>query len=125
LKRALRALLVVLGAAALATGVIGLVVPLLPTTPFLLLSSLCFARSSPRVHGWLRGHRQLGAIIAAFEERRALPRRAKVLALATLWPSIACAAASMPAPVASLGLVALATAVTAWILKRPSSRRNA
>jgi uncharacterized membrane protein YbaN (DUF454 family) len=120
-----RAVRVAIGTAAVVAGVLGIFVPLLPTTPFLLLASACFARSSPRLHRWLREHRHLGPGIAAFEEGRGLPRRAKVLALATLWPSIAFAAASVPAPAAALGLIAIATAVTAWIARMPSRGRAA
>jgi uncharacterized membrane protein YbaN (DUF454 family) len=118
-------LLTLAGAACLVAGVVGIFVPLLPTTPFVLLASACFARSSPRLHRWLREHRQLGPYLLAFEEGRGLPRRAKVLALMTLWPSIAFAATSVPAPTAALGLVALATAVTAWIARMPCPARAA
>jgi hypothetical protein len=53
-------------------GVLGIPLPLLPTTPFLLLAAFCFARSSPRWHRWLVEHRVLGSYIAAFRERRGL-----------------------------------------------------
>lgn len=53
-------------------GIAGIPLPLLPTTPFLLLAAYCFARSSPRWHHWLVTHRVLGVYIAAFRERRGL-----------------------------------------------------
>jgi uncharacterized membrane protein YbaN (DUF454 family) len=72
------------GFVALGLGVAGVVLPLLPTTPFLLLAAFCFARSSQRLHGWLLGHRLLGPLIAAWQRERAIPRRAKIAACVTM-----------------------------------------
>jgi uncharacterized membrane protein YbaN (DUF454 family) len=58
-------------------GVLGIPLPLLPTTPFLLLAAFCFARSSSRWHRWLITHRVLGPYIAAFRERRGLTAEQK------------------------------------------------
>lgn len=119
---ALRAsLLATVGTAALVTGIIGLFVPLLPTTPFVLLASACYARGSPRLHRRLLAHPHLGACIRAFEEGRGLSRRAKGLALATLWVSIAGASLGMPPSPAKMALVAIACAVSAWIVAMPTS----
>lgn len=69
-----------IGAVALILGIIGIVVPVLPTTPFVLLAAACWARASPRFHHWLSRHRFFGPIIENWENRRAIPRRAKYLA---------------------------------------------
>lgn len=107
-----------LGAAAL--GVAGLVLPVLPTTPFLLLSAWAFARSSPRLEAWLRNHPRLGPPLSAWEERRAIPRGAKAVAVASLPASgfLVHAAGAGLAVTAAVG-VALAC-VGGWILTRPS-----
>jgi uncharacterized protein len=80
-----KALLVAAGSASLALAVLGVFLPLLPTTPFLLLASACYVRSSERLHGWLMGNRLLGGYIRNFKERRGVPVRAKVLTVVLLW----------------------------------------
>lgn len=74
-----RYLLISIGAVSLVLGLIGIVVPLLPTTPFLLLSAVCFANSSPRLHAWLIDHPQFGPPIKAWQQHHAIARPAKVL----------------------------------------------
>ena len=78
----------VMGALAVVLGVIGIFVPLLPTTPFLLLASWCFARGSRRLHGWLLSHRVFGEYLRNFEAGRGIPLRAKIVATALLWSSL-------------------------------------
>lgn len=70
----------ILGFAALAIGAIGIVVPFLPTVPFLLLAGVCFARSSAGLHHWLLAHPVFGPPIESWRARGAIPRRAKILA---------------------------------------------
>lgn len=68
------------GVTFLGVGLVGIVVPLLPTTPFLLLAIAGFSRSSPRFEAWLRGHPRLGPPIVAWEQHRSIALRAKILA---------------------------------------------
>lgn len=74
-----------LGSICLVCGIVGIFVPLLPTTPFLLLSAALFFRSSHRAYNWLLHHRYLGSYIRSFREEKAIPLRAKVIALSLLW----------------------------------------
>ena len=67
-----------LGLASLSMGMIGVVVPLLPTTPFVLLAAYAFARSSQRLHDWLMNHRHFGPLIQNWRDHRAIRRPAKV-----------------------------------------------
>lgn len=84
----MKILLNVIGCIAVVLAIIGIFLPLLPTTPFLLLASACFVRGSDRMHRWLRNHAMFGEYLRNFEDKRALPLRAKVLSLVLLWPSM-------------------------------------
>lgn len=92
MKKAWRVLLVALGTVACLLGVVGIVVPLLPTTPFLLLAAALYCRSSPRLYDRLLGHRRLGAYIRHFREERALPLRVKVVSVSLVWFTLSYAA---------------------------------
>lgn len=76
------------GALAVLLGILGLFLPLLPTTPFLLLASWCFARGSDRLHRWLLSHRVFGEYLRNFEAGRGIPLKAKILATVMLWTSL-------------------------------------
>ena len=81
---AVRTFLVILGGLSLVLGLLGIFVPLLPTTPFLLLAAALWVRSSPRLYAWLLSHRRLGPYIRNFRENRAIPLRAKVFSVTLL-----------------------------------------
>ena len=85
MNSAKKALLVAAGSICIVLAVLGVFLPLLPTTPFLLLASACYVRSSERLHGWLMGNRLLGGYIRNFKERRGIPVRAKVTTVILLW----------------------------------------
>ncbi|WP_295940540.1 YbaN family protein [uncultured Alistipes sp.] len=77
--------LAALGCISFVMGIIGIFVPLLPTTPFLLLAAALWVRSSPRLYDWLLAHPRLGEYIRNFRENRAIPLRAKVVSLTLMW----------------------------------------
>jgi uncharacterized membrane protein YbaN (DUF454 family) len=76
------------GILSVALGAIGIVVPLLPTTPLLLLAAACFVRSSDRLYSWLIGHRLFGSYIRNYREHRAVTWQTKVFTLVLLWLTI-------------------------------------
>jgi uncharacterized membrane protein YbaN (DUF454 family) len=77
----MRYLYLALGLAFVALGLAGVLLPVVPTTPFLIVAAGCFARSSPRLERWLLAHPRFGPVLQAWRERRAIPRKAKLLAL--------------------------------------------
>ena len=80
-----RILLVTCGTLCVIVGVLGIFLPVLPTTPFLLLAAFCYARSSERFYAWLVTHRWFGQYIRNYQEGKGLPLKQKILALVLLW----------------------------------------
>lgn len=87
-KELRRWLLMTIGVLAVGLGIAGIFLPLLPTTPFLLLAAACFIRSSDRLYQWLIQNKWFGSYIRNYQEYRALPLRAKVVALILLWTTM-------------------------------------
>ena len=112
-----------LGSLSLATGLLGLILPLLPTTVFVLIAAWAFARSSRRLHDRLVNHPRFGASIRLWQEQRAIPVRAKRLAITTLAFAAAINAWLLAGKPLILTAVLLVLAgVAGYILTRPSPR---
>lgn len=117
-ERFLRALLIAAGSVSLALAAVGIFIPFLPTTPFLLLSAACYARSSARLYTWLIGHRIFGRYIRSWREHRAIPLHAKIVLLSLLWLSIgATSVFATSKPAVRIILAGIAVGVTIVILK--------
>jgi len=80
----MRGLFLILGLLFLALAVLGVVLPGLPTTPFLLLAAGCFAKSSPRLYNWLLGNRTFGPMIQDWQEHRCISRRVRNIAVGSM-----------------------------------------
>lgn len=76
---------VLLGSLSLALGILGIFLPLLPTTPFLLLTAALWIKGSPRLYQRLLAHKRLGPYIRQFREQRAIPLRAKIVSVSLVW----------------------------------------
>jgi hypothetical protein len=117
LKPAMRIALLVAGVLCVILGVIGIFLPILPTTPFLLLAAACFARSCDSCHAWLLEHRWFGSFIRNWYERRGVTRRQKTAALAMLWAGIGLSVAfGSELWWVRLMLVAIATCTTLYLV---------
>jgi len=106
----------VAGVLAVVLGILGIFLPLLPTTPFLLLASWCFARGSDRLHRWLLSHRVFGEYLRNFEAGRGIPLKAKILATVMLWASLLLAMRRFDAPTVPvlLGLMGAGVSLYLW-----------
>ncbi|WP_167471174.1 YbaN family protein [Cupriavidus lacunae] len=120
-QQALRALWVALGGISLLLGVIGIFLPVLPTTPFVLLAAACFARGSQRFHEWLLGHPRFGPLVSDWQRHRSIPFKAKCLALSMMWVSMGTTAWMLRGrPLASAALLACAVGVSVWMVRLPT-----
>lgn len=117
----LRWLLISAGLLCTGLGVIGIFVPLLPTTPFLLLAAACFARSSERFHTWLVEHRHLGPMVRGYLDGSGIPLRAKQTAITLVWLTLPPSALLLvPQIWAKILLLLLALAITWYIWSQPT-----
>jgi uncharacterized membrane protein YbaN (DUF454 family) len=83
-----RTIYVLAGTIVLVIGAVGVVVPVLPTTPFLLLSAACYMRGSERLHSWMLNNRVFGTFIRDYREGKGIAFRNKLLTLVLLWFTI-------------------------------------
>lgn len=97
-------------------GIIGIFLPLLPTTPLLLLAAACFARSSERFYNWLLNNRLLGNYIKNYREGRGVPLKAKVFTISLLWITIIFSAFFVSNLIVRVILFLIAVGVTIHIL---------
>lgn len=84
----MKVLYILLGSLSLVLGIIGIFLPLLPTTPFLLLTAALYVRSSPRLYNWLLRQKHLGPYIRNFREHKAIPLKAKIISISLIWITI-------------------------------------
>ena len=84
----MRIFFIIVGSVSLVLGILGMFLPLLPTTPFLLLSAAAWLKASPELYNWLLNHRLFGEYIRNYREHRAIPLRAKVVSVSLVWLTI-------------------------------------
>jgi len=119
--RPARAFFAVLGTVFLGLGALGLVLPVLPTTPFVLLAAACYLRASTRLHGRLVESRTFGATIVAWQEHGAIPPRAKAIAIGMVILTFAFSIAfAVEPPLMRAILAALGVVLVVWLARRPS-----
>jgi uncharacterized protein len=117
---AARYLWLVLGFTATGLGILGAALPLLPTTPFMLLAAYAFARSSPRFHGWLVNHRRFGPLILNWQRHGSIDPASKRMAIFVMAAALILSwLLGVSARILAVQIVVLAASAT-FILTRPS-----
>ena len=113
------------GTLALLLAILGIFLPLLPTTPFLLLASACYLRGSDRLYGWLMANRVFGPYLRNIQAGRGIPLRSKIIALTVMWASLAFSAWYVPVPWVKPLLLIPGIGVTIYLLRMKTlPRRN-
>lgn len=117
MERTVKIILTIFGLIALGLGIAGAFMPVLPTTPFLLLAATLFLKSNKVLYQWLMNHPKLGTYISNFLVHKAIPLRVKIVSISTLWLTLLYCAIFMAEHWAfRLAFIALAIGVTIHIL---------
>lgn len=124
MSRIAPALYVIVGSIFLGLGVIGIFLPLLPTTPLLLLAAACYTRGSPRLNRWLLSHPTLGRYLSDYREGRGMTLGAKVASLGLLWLGIGASAYLVNLLWVRLLLLAVLVGVTTHLLRLKTAPRD-
>lgn len=120
----LRALLLSCGWVAVALGVVGIFLPVVPTTPFLLLAAACFVRSSRRLYTWLIGHRRLGPYLTYYLDGQGMPYRAKLYTLGLMWSTMAVSAWLVGNAWVAFFMLISGLCVSIYIARMPARERS-
>ena len=125
-QKIVRALFFVAGTVSLALGTIGIVLPILPTTPLLLLALACYCRSSKRMTKWVLSNKYFGSYIRRYKEGKGIPIKTKIVAIATLWITISYSAFFIVNNwwIVQLILFTIATAVSIHIIRLPTYKQT-
>lgn len=123
-SRLVRYLLQGIGWLSVALGVMGIFLPVLPTTPFLLLAAACFVRSSPRFYHWLVDHPRLGPWIRDYVEGNGIPLKGKIYAIGLMWVSIGFSCWLVPLIWARSFMLLSAVLVTVYIVRQKTLRKS-
>jgi uncharacterized membrane protein YbaN (DUF454 family) len=117
----MRILLLTIAWTSIAFGVVGVFLPLVPTTPFLLLSAAIFARVSPTFESWLVDHPAFGPSVRAWRDRRAINQSAKISAVVAMTCSLCVLVWLDPGPLPLAIVAAVLSACAAFVITRPSA----
>ncbi|WP_407296918.1 YbaN family protein [Stutzerimonas zhaodongensis] len=109
--------LLVIGWLSVTLGIIGIFLPVLPTTPFLLLAAACFVRSSRRFYDWLVMHPRLGPWFRDYLDGNGIPLKGKIYAIATMWISIGVSCWLVPIFWVRVGMLTCAMLVSIYIVR--------
>jgi len=114
-----RLLLLVTGWVSLILGIIGVILPLLPTTPFILLSAWCFSQSSKRFHDWLKQHKYFGPMIEDWQSDKGIPKKSRNRAIIFMWCVMVLSIFLVSKFWATLMLVCIGACVSIYLFRLP------
>lgn len=123
-SRTVRVLLWIAGSVSLALGIVGIALPGLPTTPFILLAAACYAKASPRLHQWLLNHRWFGPMLRDWESERSLTRRTKTIAVLSMLVMLGFSIWTFNGRPALQGLLLVTGAIGAFVVLRIPTRKR-
>jgi uncharacterized membrane protein YbaN (DUF454 family) len=119
-NKVIKALVLFVGGLSVVLGVIGIFLPVMPTTPFLLLAAACFMRTSPKFYNWLVGHPKLGKYLVYYLEGKGIPLKAKVYTIATMGISMGVTCYFVPVTAVRILLPLVGVLVTLYIVRQPT-----
>ncbi|MFI8621155.1 YbaN family protein [Marinomonas sp. NPDC078689] len=115
-----RIFFIILGWFSLITGIIGIFLPLLPTTPLVLLAAWCFSKSSERFHTWLIEHKYFGPILRDWQSSDGIPKRTRNRAILFMWLGMTISIIIVGRFWATLCLIIIGLAVSIYLLRMPT-----
>jgi uncharacterized membrane protein YbaN (DUF454 family) len=119
-NKAVKIFLLFVGGLSVVLGVIGIFLPVMPTTPFLLLAAACFMRTSPKFYNWLVGHPRLGKYLVYYLEGKGIPLKAKVYTIATMAISMSVTCYFVPITAVRILLPLVGVLVALYIVRQPT-----
>jgi uncharacterized protein len=114
----------ILGTVFLGFAVLGIILPLLPATPFLLLAAACYVRGSKTLYDWLMSNKYLGPYITNIRDKRGMPLRAKVITIVILWASLLFSIYRVDSLLLDSTLLIVGLGVTTLILKLKTAEQS-
>ena len=123
-KKIIKAFYIIIGVLCLALGIVGIALPILPTTPFLLLASFLFMKSSEKMNNWLLNNKVFGEHIKDYQEYRAVKRGTKIVSIGFLWSSLGLSIYFVEILWIRLLLIGVGVGVTAHLLSLKTQKKR-
>lgn len=114
-----RLLYLIVGWVSLVLGIIGIILPLLPTTPFILLSAWCFSQSSVRFHNWLKAHKFFGPMLENWQSDKGIPRKSRNRAIIFMWCGMSLSIFLVSKFWATIMLISIGLCVSIYLFRLP------
>jgi uncharacterized membrane protein YbaN (DUF454 family) len=124
-RNMMRGIYIVVGTIALVIGAIGLFLPIIPTTPLVILAAACYYRGSDRLHNWILSSRWFGETVKNYQEGRGLNRDTKVRAISMMWAMILISAGFFVSNLfVRVAIICVAIGVTVYLVRLPTLEKN-